>query len=178
LGRRVILICDDAQDFTFETLENLCMLSDLQTGRQKLLQIVLAGRQGLLEKINAQRLERIGDKITVICRLGPMDDAEVRSYVLHRLRIAGCTRQLFSPQALSHIALYSRGIPLNINMICRHCLSLASAVNLPVIDERIVADSAYDLVLRAQPSSPWDDPGSPIVEPPRRKRHNLKLIKR
>jgi general secretion pathway protein A len=177
-GRRVTLICDDAQDLTFESLESLCMFSDLQMGRQKLLQIIMAGRQGLLEKLNSQRMESIVGRITVFCKLTPLDEAEVHTYVLHRLRIAGCTRQVFSPQALSHIALYSRGIPLNVNMICRHCLSLAATVNLPVIDERIVADSAYDLVLRSQPSSPWDEPGNLISEQPRRNRHGLRLIKR
>ncbi len=68
------------------------------------------------------------------------------------LRIAGCNRQLFSAAALSAVALYSRGVPLNVNMICRHCLSIAASNNLPMIDERTVADSAYDLVLRTQPA--------------------------
>jgi general secretion pathway protein A len=176
-GRRVTLICDDAQDLTIETLENLCLFSDLKVGRQKLLQIVLAGRQGLLEKLNTPRLNAIDSRINVFCKLTPLDEAEVRTYVLHRLRIAGCKRQLFSPQALALIALYSRGIPLNVNMICRHCLSLAATVSLPIIDERIVADSAYDLVLRSNSSILWDDPENPGNERTRRNRHGLKLIK-
>jgi general secretion pathway protein A len=177
-GRRAVLICDDAQNLSFETLEGICRFADLQAGRQKLLQIVFAGRQGLLEKLNTPRLERIAAKMAVFCRLTPLDDAEVRSYVMHRLRVAGCTHQLFSAEALSHIALYSRGVPLNVNMICRHCLSLAATVNLPVIDERIVADSAYDLVLKAQPSSPWDEPRPSSAEQAHhRNRHGLKLIK-
>jgi general secretion pathway protein A len=176
-GRRVTLICDDAQDLTIETLENLCLFSDLGMGRQKLLQIVLAGRQGLLEKLNTPRLNSINNKITVFCKLTPLDAAEVHTYVLHRLRIAGCKRQLFSPQALSLIALYSRGIPLNVNMICRHCLSLAATVSLPIIDERIVADSAYDLVLRSRSSILWDEPENSDSERTRRNRHGLKLIK-
>jgi general secretion pathway protein A len=176
-GRRVALICDDAQNLTIETLENLCLFSDLEMGRQKLLQIVLAGRQGLLEKLNTPRLNAIDSKITVFCKLTPLDEAEVRTYVLHRLRIAGCKRQLFSPQALSLIALYSRGIPLNVNMICRHCLSLAATVGLPIIDEKIVADSAYDLVLRSHPSILWDEPENPDNERNHRNRHGLKLIK-
>jgi len=157
-GRLVTLICDDAQDLSIDTLENLCRFSEMETGQQKLLQIVLAGRQGLLEKLSGTRLDALGKKINVYSRLAPLDEAEVRSYVLHRLRIAGCTRQLFTSSALSSIALYSRGIPLNINMICRHSLSLAATINLQVIDDRIVADSAYDLVLRAQPANMWDEP--------------------
>lgn len=178
-GRRIVLICDDAHNLSFKTLENLCLLAGLQSGRQKLFQIILAGRQGLLEKLNAPRLEKLAGTMAVFCRLTPLDESEVRSYVLHRLRIAGCMRQLFSPEALSHIALYSRGIPLNINMICRHCLSLAATVSLPIVDERIVADSAYDLVLKSQPSSPWDEPRTALPEKPHRQNHHgLKLIKR
>lgn len=151
-GQRVLLICDDAQDYTLDTLENLCLLSDLQIGQQKLIQIVLAGRQGLLAKLSGQQLKEAGGRINLFCRLAPLDEAEVRSYVLHRLQIAGCTRPLFNSEALSSIALYSRGIPLNVNMICRHSLSLAAAVNLQIVDERTVADAAYDLVLRATPA--------------------------
>ncbi len=181
-GRRVILICDDAQDFAFETIENICQFSDLETEQHKLLQIVLAGRQGLFEKLTAPRLEMVNRKINIFCRLAPMDEAEVRSYVLHRLRVAGCTRQLFNSAAISSIALYSRGIPLNVNMICRHSLSLAAAINLEVVDERVVADSAYDLVLRAQPATAWDGPPDPFsTDSPRRMlrdRRGLRLVQK
>jgi general secretion pathway protein A len=183
-GRRVTLICDDAQDYNFETLENICLLSDLQMGKQKLIQIILAGRQGLLEKLTGHRLEKVSNRINVFSRLYPLDEAEVRNYVLHRLRIAGCTRQLYSAAALSSIALYSRGIPLNINMICRHSLSLAAAIGVPLIDEKIIADSAYDLVLRAQPANAWQDQGGLSITDSRqgagllRNRHNLRLVKK
>jgi type II secretory pathway predicted ATPase ExeA len=183
-GRRVILICDDAQDLTFETLENLCLFSDMEMGREKLLQVLLAGRQGLFEKLTGPRLQPVGSRINVFCRLAPMDEAEVGRYVLHRLRIAGCTRELFSPAALSSIALYSRGIPLNVNMICRHSLSLAAATNMQVVDERIVADSAYDLVLRAPSTDFGDSPSDPFfTEPPGgpgvvRDRRGLRLVQK
>jgi general secretion pathway protein A len=184
-GQRVTLVCDNAQDFTFDTLENLCLFSDLEIGQLKLIQIVLAGRQRLLERLTDLRLGAISKKINVFCKLAPMDEAEVCSYVLHRLRIAGCTQQLFSSEALSSIALYSRGIPLNVNMICRHSLSLAAAINRQVIDEKIVADSAYDLVLRSQPANIREGlPGPPFAEPPRRsdllrdRRRGLKLIRK
>jgi general secretion pathway protein A len=180
-GRLVTLVCDDAQELSTDALENLCLFSDLQAGRHKLLQVVLAGRQGLLEKMNDPRLENAGRRINVYGRLAPMDEAEVRGYILHRLRIAGCTRQLFTSEALSSIALYSRGIPLNINMICRHSMSLAATINMQTIDDRIVADSAYDLVLRAQPTTTWDDPfsaGSDARQQPSllRDRRGMRLV--
>jgi general secretion pathway protein A len=182
-GRRVTVICDEAQDLSFETIENLCMLTDFEMEQQKLIQIVLAGRQGLLEKLGGPRLEPVSRKINVFCRLAPLDEAEVCSYVQHRLRVAGCTRQVFSPEAMSSIAVYSRGIPLNINMLCRHSMSLAATINLQVVDERIVADSAYDLVLRAQPANLWDSiSGGQSQEPHRsagllRDRRGLRLVK-
>lgn len=166
-GRLVTLICDDAQDLSFDTLENLCGLGDMREGEEKLLQIVLAGRQGLLEKLSSVRLEPVGKKMHSYSRLAPLDEAEVRSYILHRLRVARCKKQLFTSAALSSIALYSRGIPLNINMICRHAMSLAATINSQTIDDRIIADSAYDLVLRAQPASFWDEPlGGPDTPRP------------
>jgi type II secretory pathway predicted ATPase ExeA len=182
-GRRVTLLCDDAQDFSFDTLENLCLFSDLKMGSQKLLQVILAGRQGLLEKLNDPRMAGINGRINIFCTLSPLDHAEVRNYVVHRLRVAGCTRELFSPAALSSIALYSRGIPLNINMICRHSLSLAAAINLQTIDDRVVADSAYDLVLRAQPVDTFEDPNGPFPETHRRggllrNRRGLRLVEK
>ena len=182
-GRRVTVICDEAQDLSFETIENLCTLTDLEFAQQKLIQIIFAGRQGLLEKLNGPRLEHVSRKVNVFSRLAPLDEAEVCSYVQHRLRVAGCTRRVFSHEALSSVAIYSRGIPLNINMLCRHSMSLAASINLQVVDDRIVADSAYDLVLRAQPANIWDSPlGGLSQESPRtagllRDRRGLHLVK-
>ena len=156
--QRVVLICDNAQDLDAGTIQNLSSLSELGGWQQKLLQIIFAGRQDFAVKLAEPSLVPINNRINVFCRLSPLDQGEVRSYVLQRLRIAGCNRQLFSAAALSSISVYSRGVPLNINMICRHCLSMATSNNLPVIDERTVADSAYDLVLRTQPAGSWDDP--------------------
>lgn len=163
-GRQAVLFCDDGQDCSADALESLCMLGAMDEEGIGLLQIVIAGRQGLLEKLTAPAAAGFSERISVYCRLAPLDEGEVRSYVLHRLRIAGCTRQMFTSAALASVALYSRGIPLNVNMICRHSLSLAATINLPVIDDRIVADSAYDLVLRAQPANNWDDSCTCAVE--------------
>jgi general secretion pathway protein A len=182
-GRTVAVVCDDAQDLSFETIEDLCTLTDLECAPQKLIQIIFAGRQGLLEKLSGPRLEPVSRKINVFCRLAPLDEAEVRSYIQHRLRIAGCTRQVFSHEALSSIAVYSRGIPLNINMLCRHSMSLAATINLQVVDDRIVADSAYDLVLRAQPANIWDSTSGGLSQETRRPagllrdRRGLRLVK-
>jgi type II secretory pathway predicted ATPase ExeA len=182
--QRVVLVCDNAHDLDSGTIQNLCSLSELGGWQQSLLQIVFAGRQELASKLAEPRLIGISRNINVFCRLNPLDHSEVHSYVLHRLRTAGCNRQLFSAAALSAVATYSRGVPLNVNMICRHCLSMASSNNLTAIDEKTVADSAYDLVLRTQPAGDWDDPSSFFSganPPPSDRLHNrrgLKLVRK
>jgi general secretion pathway protein A len=181
-GKKITLICDDAHRLTAESLESLCVLADLEKSSKKLIQILVAGRQELLQKLTCSQLGSMGFEANVFCRLAPLDEAEVCSYVLHRLRIAGCTKQLFSSDALAAIALYSRGIPLNINMLCRHSMSIAATINLQFVDEKIVADSAYDLVLRAQPPSRMELPE--FNSNPRqaagllRDRRGLKLVKK
>jgi general secretion pathway protein A len=181
---RVVLICDEAQDLNAATIQNLCFLTGLGLGRHRLLQVIFAGRQELAVKLAEPRLVPVSKEINVYCRLGPLDQAEVQSYVLHRLRIGGCRRQIFSSAAISAIALYSRGIPLNINMICRHCLSIAISNDLSVIDEKTVENSAYDLVLKAQPSG--DDGDLPSIWGsndqysciPVRNRRGLRLVRK
>jgi type II secretory pathway predicted ATPase ExeA len=182
-GRLVTIMCDDAQDLSFDILETLCRFADMTAGEQKLLQVVLTGRQGLLEKLTGARLEAVASKICAYSRMAPLDESGVRSYVLHRLRTARCKRQLFTSAALSSIALYSRGIPLNVNMLCRHSLSLAATLNMQTVDDRIVADSAYDLVLRAQPAcfgdqSQWGEFGVGQDSRRRRDRRGLKLVEK
>jgi type II secretory pathway predicted ATPase ExeA len=181
-GKKITLICDDAHRMSAESLESLCVLADLQKSTKKLIQILVAGRQELLQKLSCSQSGSIGGEANVFCRLAPLDEAEACSYVLHRLRIAGCTRQLFRSDALAAISLYSRGVPLNINMLCRHAISLAATLNLQHIDEKIVADSAYDLVLRAQPSSGFELPEFNSNPRPSagllRDRRGLKLVKK
>ncbi len=184
IDQRVVLVCDNAHDLDERTIQNLCSLSELGGWQQRLLQIIFSGRQELAVKLTEPQLMAVSKSINVFCKLNPMDQAEVHSYVLHRLRIAGCNHQAFTPAALSAVALYSRGVPLNVNMICRHCLSVASSSNLPVIDEKTVADSAYDLVLRTQPSGAGDWPSSLFSGEIRpscgrlRDRRGLKLVRK
>lgn len=180
-GQHVVVVCDNAQDVDAVTIQSLCKLANLGGWRRKLLQVVLVGRQELAVRLRDPRLADVAGKINIFCRLNVMDQAEVQSYVLHRLRIAGCDRTLFSAAALAAIATYSRGVPLNVNMICRHCLSVAVSNSIPVVDERTVADSAYDLVLRKYPASlsgeETGDPDGGAGMGRRRDRRGLKLIK-
>src|SRR5262245_50628153 len=100
-GRRVLLIIDEAQNLTTETLAQLRLLSNLETETSKLLQIVLLGQPELDHKLNAQELRQLRQRISVWCRLGPMNNAETAEYVRHRLRVAGALeRPIFTDAAL------------------------------------------------------------------------------
>jgi type II secretory pathway predicted ATPase ExeA len=158
-GRRAAVIVDNAQELEEDALGHLVALAEPALGQQRLLTVILAGRPGLADRLAGRGEEAPGRRIGVYCRLTPMDAAETRVYVLHRLRLSGCAPEAFTPAALDLVALYSRGIPLSVNMLCRHSLSLAASIGLPAVDERIVEDSAYDLVLRSQALSPWDEGG-------------------
>lgn len=158
-GRRSAVLVDNAQELEEGALGRLVALAEPALGRKRLLTVILAGRPGLAGRLGGGGEEAPGRRIGVYCRLTPMDAAETRVYVLHRLRLSGCAPGSFTPAALDLVALYSRGIPLNVNMLCRHSLSLAASIGLGAVDERIVEDSAYDLVLRSQSLSPWDEGG-------------------
>jgi len=180
-GRGVVLICDDAQELNLQTMENLHLLSKMKAGRQRLLQIIMSGRHDVLAKLEDAGENGNDGGINTCSRLLPFDEAEVSSYILHRLRIAGCDRQVFSMAALASIAVYSRGIPLYVNMLCRQCLSLAVSNNLPLIEENMVDDAAYDLVLRAQPADAWGpSPGGAVQQSSRarRDRRGLRLVEK
>ncbi len=122
-GEDVVLILDEAQDMSAELLEEVRLLSNLETEDRKLLQIVLVGQPELREMLDAQKLRQLRQRITVRYHLGPISKAETEDYILHRLKIAGATgRPTFTKQALRSIHRYSRGVPRLINAVCDKAL--------------------------------------------------------
>lgn len=117
-GDDVALIVDEAQDMPDELLEEVRLLSNLETDDRRLLQIVLVGQPELRERLEQPRLRQLRQRITVRCHLGPIDRDEVESYLLHRLGVAGANgRPTFSRAAVSAVHRYSRGIPRLINAV-------------------------------------------------------------
>ena len=127
-GRRFALVVDEAQNLDDSVLETLRMLSNFETPRAKLMQIILAGQPQLAAKLASEKMIQLRQRVSVMTRLIPLSATEVADYIQHRLMIAGYSGDpLFSSGAVDLIALASEGIPRNINNLCFHSLTLAFA---------------------------------------------------
>ena len=124
LNFNVILIIDESQNLNLRTLEEIRMLSNLETEREKLIQIILLGQPDLEDKLRSKELEQLRQRINVYFHIFPLDDAETEEYIRHRLKIAGHNGNglMFDNGALKQIYSYSEGIPRLINSICDRAL--------------------------------------------------------
>lgn len=129
-GRNVALIIDEAQNLTPEILENLRLLSNLETAKDKLLQIILVGQPELDEKMSLPELRQLKQRIAVHGAIHALSHAESRAYIRHRLAVAGAANQgagIFSEEAISHIVHAAGGIPRLLNLLCDSALLIAYA---------------------------------------------------
>jgi general secretion pathway protein A len=128
MGRETVLIIDEAQNLTEDLLEQVRLLSNIETDDRKLLQIVLMGQPELRERLNSPRLKQLRQRITVRFHLAALTRVEVAQYIQHRLQVAGAKGvPFFTTPALWRIFNYSKGIPRLVNAICDKAL-LASFV--------------------------------------------------
>ncbi len=119
LDNNLAIIIDEAQHLSIEALEELRMLSNLETATAKLLQIILVGQPELEDKLNSRELRQLKQRIVIRRRILPLREEDSRRYIEHRLKIVGSsTSQVFTPDALSMICHYSKGIPRTINILC------------------------------------------------------------
>ncbi len=153
-GWRVVLIVDEAQNLSVESLEQVRLLTNLETATQKLLQIILLGQPELRELLGRDELEQLAQRITARYHLTPLEPEETELYVRHRLSVAGCERQPFSRLGLRALHRRSSGIPRLINVIADRSLVAAYAHSLDRIGERTVNDAA-DEALTGQARAPW-----------------------
>ncbi|HVQ77192.1 MAG TPA: AAA family ATPase, partial [Candidatus Binatia bacterium] len=125
-GRTVVVILDEAQQMSVEALEQIRILSTLETPTRKLLQIVLAGQPELEERLAGRDLRQLDQRIAIRCHLEPLSRRDTARYIEHRLRIAGLPGDLpFTRAAISRIYDYTRGIPRVINLVCDRALMAA-----------------------------------------------------
>ena len=149
LGKRVVVVIDEAQNLDDSVLELVRMLSNFETARDKLIQIVLAGQPQLADNIGSPELLQLRQRISIFARLRPFAPEETTLYILHRLRVAGYNSDmpLFTKDALALIALCSEGLPRNINNLCFNALSLGSALQQKPIDRDVIRQVIGDLDL-------------------------------
>jgi general secretion pathway protein A len=161
-GRQCILIVDEAQNLSIEVLEELRLLSNINSGKDLLLQVVLVGQPELLEKLRRPELSQFAQRIAVSHHLTPLPYAETRRYIEHRVKVAGADRQLFTEMAVGAIQYFSGGIPRLINSICDMALVYGFADEQPVIGEdlvfRVVSDRQLSGIAPFAQPLPADDP--------------------
>ena len=122
-GKNTVMIVDEAQNLAVEVLEEIRLLTNLETSTEKLLQIVLSGQPELEETLRRPQLRQLLQRITLRCRMLPLTREETRGYILERLRIAGApTEPIFAPEAMEAVHQFSDGIPRVINLLCEHAL--------------------------------------------------------
>ena len=125
-GRHALLVMDEAQNFTPELLEEVRMLSNLETDDSKLLQIILVGQPELRSILSLPDLRQLRQRISIACHLSPLTRAETEEYVFHRLEVAGNRDAVtFSPEAMNAVYVYSKGIPRLVNILCNFLMLTA-----------------------------------------------------
>jgi type II secretory pathway predicted ATPase ExeA len=149
-GETAVVIIDEAQNLTFPVLEEIRLLTNLETSTEKLLQIVLSGQPELEEKLNLPQLRQLRQRIMLRCKTGALTKEQTRDYVLERLKIAGAVasdQPIFSPVAMETIHLYSMGIPRVVNLLCEHALINAYVEEQRPIQPKIIEDVAREFKL-------------------------------
>ncbi|MFY9688565.1 MAG: AAA family ATPase [Candidatus Acidiferrales bacterium] len=147
-GETAVLIVDEAQNLSPEVLEEIRLLTNLETSTEKLLQIVLTGQPELEEKLKVPSLRQLRQRITLRCRTGPLSLEETFGYVAERLRIAGANGEpVFSKEAIQTVHLYSRGIPRVVNLLCEHAMINAYVDSLRPIPAHLVEEVAREFQL-------------------------------
>lgn len=145
-GNVVALLIDEAQDLSLPCLEELRLLGNLETDKNKLLQIVLVGQPELEQKLDRPELLQLKQRVALRCRLEPVNIEEVGSYIDSRLQTIGRrSADVFEPEAIDKIALYSKGTPRIINIICDNALLIAYAVSKFNVSADMVDEAADDL---------------------------------
>ena len=151
-----VIVVDDAQGLSIEVLEEIRLLSNLETETEKLLQILLVGQHELDEKLDSFELRQLKQRIALRSRLEPFNSEETSSYIGHRLRCAGAPSEahdLFAEEAIERVFRHTRGVARLVNTVCENALIAAFARQLTSVPPDIVDEVAYDLRLSvASPS--------------------------
>jgi len=143
-GRRTLLVFDEAQNLSVEVLEELRLLSNVNSERDLVLQILLVGQPELRNKLSHPDLKQFAQRVSVDYQLLPLSRSETHAYVLHRLKVAGRVTPLFRPEAIEFIYARTSGVPRLVNLLCDYALVYAYADGKESIDLDLVAQIVRD----------------------------------
>ena len=174
-GERAVLIVDEAQNLSPQMLEEIRLLTNLETSTEKLLQIVLSGQPELDQKLNQPQLRQLRQRITLRAKTRQLTIEETQGYIQERLRIAGIENtEIFSPEAIATVYRYARGIPRVTNLLCEHALVSSFVDQLNPVPPEAVEEVARDFDLHIidplaqSPAQPFSQPGNhdnpPLIE--------------
>jgi general secretion pathway protein A len=153
-GRRTVVIIDEAQSLSFAALEQVRLLTNLETEKQKLLQIILVGQPELRRVLAKPELRQLAQRVTARYHLTPLSAQESRAYVLHRLKVAGVDEDLFTPGALRLLYRHTHGVPRLINVHCNRALLAAYGADKRKITRSTVHKVAHELLGEDEERSP------------------------
>ena len=160
-GGNVVLMVDEAQHLSVGDLENLRLLTNLETPTRKLLQVVLSGQPELERKLELPELKQLADRLSQRCRIRPLKEAEVVAYIGQRLKVGGCEGQLpFTRDSLKMISALSDGIPRKINALCDKAMAEAYDIRSRIVTESLVEKAHESLQSGAEASEPDSRPES------------------
>ncbi len=148
-GRRTVLIVDEAQNLSTDVLEQVRLLTNLETAKQKLLQIILIGQPELRDVLDRNDMRQLAQRITGRYHLQPLSREEADEYLRHRLKVAGAVSDVFTPAAIREVHRCSRGIPRIVNVICDRALLAAYSRETHTVDGRLVRYAAREVYGRS-----------------------------
>ena len=146
-----VIVVDEAQNLSPDLLEEIRLLTNLETSAEKMVQIILSGQPELEEMLRLPSLRQLRQRIALWCHTQQLQPQETEVYITERLRIAGAKGPIFAPEAIERIHHYSRGIPRLVNLACEHSMITAYVEQVKPIPAWIVETVAVDLDLRDQP---------------------------
>jgi len=147
-GETVVLIIDEAQNLTYPVMEEVRLLTNLETSTEKLLQIVLSGQPELEEKLRLPQLRQLRQRIMLRCKTAPLSKDQTHEYITDRLRTAGASGEpIFSSRAMDTVHLYSMGIPRVVNLLCEHSLVNSFVDQQRPIQPKVVEEIAREFQL-------------------------------
>jgi general secretion pathway protein A len=144
-GRKTVLIIDEAQNLSVDVLEQIRLLTNLETNKKKLLQVIMIGQPELRDLLKRQELRQLEQRVTARYHLDPLNSTETVAYINHRLQVAGMERPLFTRGALRSIYRLSGGVPRLINLLCDRALLGAYATNNNNVTPKLVRTTAREI---------------------------------